>query len=195
MPLNENTPVYPGDPQPSFNRLTLIEKDGHNTHRICINNHFGTHIDAPWHMLQDGKRLGEFPINKFVSNAVLFDVRGQGEIDVDLYGVREHSIILLRTDHTKYISSPDFFETNPVVSKKFADKIVKNRLNIVGIDSYTIDNAPFEIHKYLFQHDILVLENLINLDKINARTFRLIILPLKLDNIDGAPCRVVASVQ
>lgn len=194
MTINETTPVYPGDPKPEFTRVATCEKDGWNEHRICINTHFGTHIDAPWHMLRDGKRLSDFTLEKFIGRAVLFDVREQKEINTNLDVVQEGDILLLRTDYTQYANSLDFFKNNPVISKELARKIVDKKISIVGIDSYTPDNEPFEIHKFLLSHDILILENLVNLDKIKVESFMIFILPLKLDKIDGSPCRVFAQI-
>jgi kynurenine formamidase len=65
---------------------------------------------------------------------------------------------------------------------------------MVGIDSYTLDNYPFDIHKILLRQDIIILENLVDLDKISTGTFKLMVFPLKLDKMDGAPCRVVAEI-
>lgn len=196
MPINESTPVYPGDPKPEFRQVSFCEKSGYNEHRICMNTHFGTHIDAPWHMVEKGKRLTDFPIEKFVGRAVLIDVRGQEEIDAELDGVKKNDMLLLRTDHTKKISSPDFFTNKPVISRGFAERVVKKKISILGIDSFTPapDSPPFEIHKYLLENEVLCLENLVNLDLIPKKTFTLYVLPLKLDRIDGAPCRVVAQL-
>jgi len=193
MPISNAMPVLPDDPVPEITRYASIEKEGWNLHRLGLYTHLGTHIDAPWHLLADGKKLSDYPIAKFIGRAVLKNVTGQAEIDADIKNVCPGDILILRTDLTKDISSPDFFETNPVVSRKLAEKIAVAEVNILGIDSYTVDHYPFEIHKYLLRRDILVLENLVNLDRL-PETFEIIILPLHVQNMDGAPCRVVARI-
>jgi kynurenine formamidase len=195
MPLNQLTPVYPGDPKPEFKQFASCEIEGWNAHIICMNSHFGTHIDAPWHMLKEGKRLSDFPITKFIGRAIMFDVRGQREIDIELDAARENDILILRTDHSKLAGQSDFYERNPVISQQLANRIVEKKLSIVGIDSHTPDLYPFEIHKLLLKHDILILENLVDLDKIETNTFTIMVLPMKLDKMDGAPCRVVAEIN
>ncbi|OHE54183.1 MAG: hypothetical protein A3K61_01895 [Thaumarchaeota archaeon RBG_16_49_8] len=195
MPMGKMTPVYPGDPAQEFIRVASCENEGWNAYRISIGTHFGTHIDAPWHLLKSGKTLGEFPIEKFVGRGVLFDVRGQNEINVNLDGLREKEIVLFRTDHTENVGSPDFFRNYPVLSKELAGKIILAKPSIVGIDSFTIDQPPYEIHKMLFKHDILCLENLVNLKLIPPKDFTLYALPMKLESFDGAPCRVIAQVE
>lgn len=195
MPMNRLTPVYPGDPAQEFTRVASCENEGWNTHKISIGTHFGTHIDAPWHLLKDGKKLGDFPIERFVGRGMLFDVRDQNEIDVNLYGLRGKEILLFRTDHTKNMRSPHFFKNPPVLSKELARRVIQAKPRIVGIDSFTIDQPPHEIHKMLFKHEILCLENLVNLRLIPQKDFTLYALPLNLNNFDGAPCRVIAQVE
>ncbi len=194
MAINENTPVYPGDPKPEFKQVAFVGKDGWNEHRNTMNTHFGTHIDAPWHMLSEGKRLTDFPIEKFIGRAVLLDVRGQSEIDSELDGVQENDILILRTDNTQRIGSQDFYDKKPIVSLKFAEKLVKKRVGILGMDTYTPDDPPFLVHKLLLKHDILILENLVDLDRLTKKDFKIYIFPEKLDRADGAHCRVVAEL-
>lgn len=194
MTVNENTPVYPGDPKPEFKRIAYCETDGWNEHRICANTHFGTHIDSPWHMLEEGKRLTDFSIDKFIGRAIILDVRGQSEIDTQLSGVEKDDIVFLRTDHTLKANSPAFFDDNPVISMKLAEALVDIKVKMVGIDSYSPDNPPFAIHKIFMKHDILILENLVNLAAVPSAKFMAYVLPIKYERIDGAPCRVIAQV-
>ena len=64
-------------------------------------------------------------------------------------------------------------------------------MKIVGIDSFSPDNEPFEVHKMFFKNEILIVENLVNLEKLNGKRFKCYIFPLKIQDADGAPCRVV----
>jgi kynurenine formamidase len=195
MPMTRLTPVYPGDPEPEFSRVASCEQAGWNAYRVCVGTHFGTHIEAPWHLIEDGKKLGEFPIERFVGQGVLFDVRGHAEINVNLDDIQGNKIVLFRTDHTEDSGSPDFFKNYPVLSKNLAEKIIQVKPSIVGIDSFTIDKPPHDIHKTLFKHEVLCIENLVNLKLIPPKDFTVYALPVKLNNFDGAPCRVIAQVE
>jgi arylformamidase len=195
MPIGNQTPVLQYDPQPEFKQCAFAEKEGWNSHTLYFHTHLGTHIDAPWHMLAEGKRISDFPIEKFIGQAVMVDVRGQREIDTDLEGVKPGDILLLRTDQSKIAGSPEFFSTCPVVSKKLAVRIAEKKVGILGVDAYSVDPPPSTIHKYLLSRDILILENLINLDQIGKERFMIFVLPLKLEGLDGAPCRVIAQID
>ncbi|MBI4835534.1 MAG: cyclase family protein [Planctomycetes bacterium] len=194
MPLNARTPLWPGDPKPEFRQLANIRKDGYTKHLISLNTHFGTHIDAPWHMLAKGRKLTEFPLRRFIGTAKLFNVKGQKEIDIPLARIRRNDIVLLRTDHSRKAYDADYFRTNPVISRKLAEGLARKGIGIIGLDSCSPDNAPFDLHKIFFRKDILILENLVNLDKIHRPEFTIYIMPIKYDRIDGAPCRVIARL-
>jgi arylformamidase len=195
MTVNSNTPVYPGDRKPEFNQVAFTAKQGWNLHEFGLTTHTGTHLDAPWHMLPEGKRLTDFAVNRFIGSAVMFDVRGQSEIDVEMDGMRENDFLILRTDHSRHLAENTYFSGNPVVSRQMAEKILRGNFKMVGIDSYTLDNYPFDIHKLLLKQDILILENLVELDQLNTGNFKLMVFPLKLDKMDGAPCRAVAEID
>lgn len=193
MYLNEETPVYPGDPTPQFTKIAEKAEHGFSDHNLNFNTHFGTHIDSPWHMLEGAKKLKDFPITTFAGEAIVLDCRGQREITLDVTEVKSGDIVLLRTDHTKNIHEEDYFTANPIISFKLAERLVEKKVKMVGIDSFSPDNPPFQIHKLLLSNDILILENLVNLDKITKPRAKLYAFPLKLEN-DGAPVRAVAEV-
>jgi arylformamidase len=195
MTVGPRTPVLQYDPKPEFKQCAFAEKDGWNSHTLYFHTHLGTHVDAPWHMLPDGKRISDYAIDRFVGEAVLVDVRGQKELDADLKDVEAGDIIVLWTGQTKFIGSPEYFNASPPVTMNLAKKIAEKKAGLVAIDAYSVDPPPSTIHKYFLSRDILIVENLINLDQIKKNRFKVVILPLKLDNLDGAPCRAIAQID
>jgi len=73
--------------------------------------------------------------------------------------------------------------------------LVDKQIDIVGIDSFTPDKIPCDIHKLFMKNDILIVENLVNLEKLAGKRFRCCIMPLHIRDGDGAPCRVAAIVD
>ncbi len=189
--IDERTPVFPDDPLQEIQQIATIKEKGWNEKRLAFNSHFGTHIDAPFHMLVYGKKLDEFPLETFFGEAVVIDVRGQKEIHAELHEVKKGDIVFFCTGHSKNVYS-DYFYNNPVLSEETARKLVEKKVKIVGIDSFSPDNHPFTVHKILLGKDILIVENLVNLEKLAGERVECVILPLKIKDADGAPCRVVA---
>jgi len=192
MPLDSKTPTFPGDPKPEIVSFGTIKDSGVNTLRLGFVNHTGTHIDFPFHMLEEGKTLSDFPLETFVGEAIVIDVRGQKEINDSLENVKEGDMVFFFTGHTTKAYEKDFFSNYPVLSEEVTHKLIEKKVRIVGLDSPSPDYEPFEIHKLLLKQDILIVENLVNLDKVADKRFTCYILPLNITNADGAPCRVFA---
>jgi kynurenine formamidase len=195
MPIDEKTPVFPGDLKQEIRQVATIGNNGWNEKRIAFNSHFSTHIDAPFHMIEGGKKLTDFPVEHFLGDAVVVDARGQKQISSDLGGVKRGDIVFFCTNHGKKAYSESFFKDNPVITNETAAKLIENKVRMVGLDSYSPDNEPFEIHKMLLKRDILIVENLVNLDRLVGKRFRCYVMPLKIQDADGAPCRVIGIIE
>jgi kynurenine formamidase len=192
MVMDNFTPIFPGDKKQEIVQESTIAKDGWNDKRLSFNSHFSTHIDAPIHMVEGAKSLTDFPIERFMGEAIIIDVRGQSEINTaDLSTVKAGDIVFFFTGQTDKAGSEDFFKNNPVITEAMAKKLIKKKVRIVGLDSYTPDNAPFTVHKMLFRKDIMIVENLVGLKQLSGKRFMCYIMPLKIRDADGAPCRVV----
>lgn len=191
MPIDEKTPTFPGDPPIKIKRHT-VKSNGYGKTFLDIHTHISTHIDAPSHMIEKGKTLSDFPLACFIGEAIVIDVRGQKRIECDLSHVKKNDIVFLMTSHSDKAYDPDYFQNNPVIIEKTAQKLVEKGIKIIGLDSFTPDNEPYAIHKIFLTHDILIVENLVHLDTLLGKKFTCFILPMKITGADGAPCRVVA---
>ena len=57
--ITAHMPVYPGDPQPRILLQATIAHEGYAVSELTFGSHTGTHIDAPEHMIDGGKRLAD----------------------------------------------------------------------------------------------------------------------------------------
>ena len=73
--FESHMPVYPGDPEPETTQIAFIEKDGYNDFQVKTGMHVGTHIDAPLHMINEGVRIPELPLEKFFGRGRLIDAK------------------------------------------------------------------------------------------------------------------------
>ena len=140
-------------------------------------------------MLENGKKLTDFSIETFMGDAIVIEMKNKNEPNLDK--VQAGDIVFFLTGQTKKAYSDNFFKDNPVITKETAQKLINKKVKIVGIDSFSPDNEPFEVHKMFFKNEILIVENLVNLEKLNGKRFKCYIFPLKIQDADGAPCRVV----
>jgi len=191
MLINENTPNYPGDPLPKIEEIATIKSSGWNERRISFNTHFSTHIDAPYHMLQDGKRISDYPIETFFGEAIVVALNNFEKM---LPQIKENDFVLFYTGQSKKAFSKNYYENAKFLTKEIAEKLIQKKVRVIGIDSFSIDDDPWPVHKMVFKHNVLIIENLVGLEELIGKRFEIIALPLKLDAADGSPCRVTALI-
>ncbi len=190
-------PVYPGDSAPKLTQMTSFEKEGYVDHQLTTGVHVGTHIDAPLHMVENGKRLSDFPIERFMGRGVLVDARNHPIITAALVSdipMMHGDIVLLWTGMSAQYHQPSYYDAYPVMDESCARLLVDRGVGMICLDAPSPDRTPFAIHKLLLSHDILIAENCTNFEALDGvRAFDIIALPLKLDT-DAAPARIIARV-
>jgi len=179
--------VYPGDPAPEYERLNSME-DGEvcnlTSFRMCAHN--GTHVDAPFHFIRDGKTIDEVDLEAFVGLAYVAEHHGvvtgkdaetilEKAAKADVCAVER---ILIKGDA----------EVSADAAKVFADA----KLLLIGNESQTVgpEDAPMEVHQVLLGAGVILLEG-IRLESVTEGVYLLNAAPLNLGGADGAPCRAI----
>jgi kynurenine formamidase len=194
--FKEDSPVFPGDASPQFIKTANLEHDGFTIHEVKSNMHSGTHIDAPLHMVHGGKRISDFDVSHFFGRGVLINAIDMQKITSDVLKkveIKEGDIVLVRTGLDKKFNDAEYFMNYPEITVDFAEILVEKKVKILGIDFASPDMAPFATHKKLLSNDVLIIENLTNLDKLDKKKFEVIALPVKYFT-DAAHLRVVAKI-
>ena len=96
--FTDDMPVFPGDPKATLQQVAFIKKDTYNDHKLTTLMHVGTHMDAPLHMVEDGKTIDQITPEKFMGEGVLINVCGKNKIDLAVLEgiqIKEGSIVLL----------------------------------------------------------------------------------------------------
>jgi len=208
LTISESIPNFPGSPSPQFISWSSIKDDGYNLELLFLSSHTGTHLDAPYHFAKNGAKIHQIPVTRLVGNALLIKikkVKNQAITKKDLLEferkngkIPNFSSIIFLTDWQKNLNKNFYFTNNPGLSKSAADYLVLKKINLVGIDSPSIDlgiDKSFTVHKILAKNDVLIVENLSNLEKIPTLEFDFIILPLKLKDATGSPVRAIANYR
>ena len=172
--------VYPGDPKPE--KQTLLSTgagDVCNLTAISMCAHNGTHVDAPFHFLGEGKTVDQLPLETFVG--ACFVARHQG--DVTGADARE---ILKKAGAARRI----LIAGKATVTAEAARVFAAGDLCLLGNESQTVgpEDGPMEVHKILLSRDIALLEGVV-LKDVPEGTYFLGAAPLNLGGADGAPCR------
>ncbi len=203
--LETHMPVWPTSPLPVFEPVGLLPRDGYSIERISCTSHTGTHLDAPYHFLEEGLTVDRIPPDRLVGSAIVLDLREAlrgTTIDRELLQHRwprslHPEIVLLETGWSreraptrKYLY--DFPGLTPEAAAWVADQGIHGiGTDTLGIDPF--DNTQYEAHKVLLKRGIWILEAMDHLDTLREGTeYTLVAAPLKLAGGSGAMARVLA---
>ena len=208
LTVSDKIPTFPGSPQPNFIPWENIKDDGYNLELLFLSSHTGTHLDAPYHFIENGTKIHEISPNRLIRDAVLIKSRkksGQAITKTDILKfekihekIPNGSTVIFWTGWQKMLHDDSYFIKHPGLSTTAAKYLVSKKTNLVGIDSPSIDfqaSKQFSVHHIFSKNGILILENLANLEKIKSWKFQLVVLPLKLKNATGSPVRAVAVLE
>jgi len=205
LTISQNLPTFPGSPTPQFIPWNTIKKDGYNSELLFLSSHSGTHMDSPYHFVDNGKKIHEISVNRFSSSAILIKITKKANQSITKNDIvsfeKKHGIIpknatiIFATGWQKHLQKKYYFKHNPGLSITAANYLASKKINLVGIDSPSIDigsENEFSVHHILSKNNILIVENLVNLEKISRNHFNFIVLPLKLKDATGSPVRAIA---
>ncbi|MBR6569751.1 MAG: cyclase family protein [Clostridia bacterium] len=202
--ISEDMPVYPGTESPVLAPANTYDKDGFKETRMTMYTHTGTHMDPPAHLFDGRTTLDQFSVEQFVGRALVIDcsdLKDGERVPLDRitrYGSKadEADFLLFRFGWDKHWGTPAYFGNYPYLSDEAVDHIIRTQKKGVGLDVIGIDpiaDANLTIHRRLFaKNEIVVIENLMNLDRVGDELFWLMALPLKHVNADGSPIRAIA---
>ena len=199
VPLHNNMHVWPSDPKLRLEEREHPARDQSHTVRVTsirCGSHSGTHLDAPSHMIDDGRTLSDIPLEQLVGPARVLDIPGVRSIgraeleDQPLKGVER---VLFRTDNSSHWNDPGFYEDFVFLEPDGALFLIESGIRLVGIDYLSIDrykSSDHATHFILLEQNVVILEGL-NLCDIAAGDYNLTALPMKLRGADGAPVRAI----
>jgi arylformamidase len=200
--VRNDTKVFPGSPLPKFITWTKMDVHNYDSEVIFMSTHTGTHMDAPSHFASNASTIDKISIGRFISNAILIKLKKGSnqlitadEIKAPNVSIKQGDTIVLSTLWENEIDKDYFFSHCPGLTEDAAKYLIDKKVNAVGIDSPSIDRgseSSFAVHKLLLSNEILIVENLCNLDKLNCQYFTLIMTPLKLSGASGSPIRAIA---
>ena len=208
LTISDKIPGFPGSPHPHFIPWEKLKDDGYNLELLFLSTHTGTHLDAPHHFLEKGAKIHEISLKKLVSEAVLIQSRKKGgesitKTDIQKFEKKHGKIegfssVIFYTGWQRNLQKKYYFTNNPGLSVSAAKYLASKKISLVGIDSPSIDlgtNSKFPVHQIFAKKGMLIVENLVNLEKIKSVKFHLVVLPLKLKGATGSPVRAIAFVE
>ncbi|MAH06716.1 hypothetical protein CMI38_00515 [Candidatus Pacearchaeota archaeon] len=157
--------VYPGDPEVKIIQSHNIAEHGYKVSRLVFGSHNSTHVDAQSHMVEDGKTLSDYGVDRFIGDALY--VRRPDDI--------AQSEVLV-VDGPKFNDS--LIERIIAISPKMVGFVLDNDLDEEGVGKF-------------LKEDILPVGPL-NIREALPDKFLFVATPLNIRYGDGSPVRAIA---
>ena len=172
--------VYPGDPKPEKQIVySTGAGDLYNLTSFAMCAHNGTHVDAPFHFLHNGKTVDQMDLNTFVGECYV--ARHEGDVTA-----ADAEDILKKADGAERI----LIAGKATVTTEAAEVFATGGIKLLGNAGQTVgpEDAPMQVHLILLSRGIALLEGIV-LDEVPEGRYFLSAAPLNLSGADGAPCR------
>ena len=149
--------VYPGDPAPEKKMLSIMENgDLYNLTAFSMCAHNGTHIDAPFHFLKDGKTVDAIGLEAFVGMAYVAEHQGS------VSGNDAAEIIKKAEKQNPEAAKRILIKGDAEVSLEAAQIFASAEILLLGNESQTVgpEDAPMEVHLMLLSANVILLEGI-----------------------------------
>jgi len=179
--------VFPGDPAPCREQVKKMD-DGelYNLSMLHMCAHNGTHVDAPYHFINDGRTIDAIEPERFVGKAYVTEHKG-------VVSAQDAKDILKKAKELdEEAAKRILIKGKAVISLEAAEVFAYDGIFLVGNESQTVgpEDAPMSVHKVLLGKNVVLLEG-IRLSEVPEGVYLLSAAPLNLAGADGAPCRAL----
>jgi kynurenine formamidase len=219
-PIRITDPSWDGKPAYERTIVATIEKDGYAAGKISIEEHFGTHVDAPAHFAPSRWTVDQIPAERFHRPAVRIDVSAQvaknddyqvSLVDITAFekqsgAIPEGAIVLVATgwdrrwpDRARYMNEKNGVKHFPGLSAAAVTYLARDRkVAAIGVDTPSIDYGPsttFEAHHASMALNVYHIENATRLTTLPAKGFRVFVAPINIAGGSGGPARIFAVIE
>jgi len=174
---------------------------------ISMISHIATHIEVPYHIFPDGHDLSTMPVESYYGEAVLLDFTDIGQrIPISVERVQKEAqkaghikagdIVLCNLGYADRYGEPAYAES-PYFTAEAITWLAESGIKLMGVDAGGVELPRSENHtnhSTLFRHNIPLIENVANLNKLTVNRFRLCAFPYPIKGVESFPVRVVAFV-
>ncbi len=215
--LSAAFPTWGGEPGIAMTQQFEFSKDGFNLFNLSIDEHTGTHIDAPLHFSADGLSVDEIEVSNLVAPLCVIDIaaRAEGDADtqvtpddiqawIDAHGdIPAHACVAMHSGWGSKTGSDAFrgfdgqAQHYPGFHIEATQMLLETQAGSIAVDTLSLDHGPspdFATHYAWLPAGRFGIENLANLDRVPVAGATLIIGAPKHAGGTGGPARIFAMV-
>ncbi len=212
-------PTYFGKPGFKSTPVYTYAEHKFNLSLLEINEHTGTHVDAPLHFSADGQSVDEIPVENLVAPLCVVDIRAKAETDADAqvtpddlkawiaaHGpIPERACVAMLSGWGAHAASDKFRNADAAGTMHFpgfhaeAAQMLIDETPATGMaaDTLSLDHgmsADFATHYLWLPTNRYGIECLANLDRVPASGATLVIGAPKHRGGSGGPARIFALI-
>ncbi len=216
--LHENFPTFFGGQQLFYDKKFSYEKDTFNLYELRINEHTGTHIDAPLHFSADGKSVAELPVEDLIAPLVVVDIRARAAENADTQltpddlkawtdangDLPEGAVVALNSGWDAHVGTDRFRNADgegklhfPGFHIEAIRQLLETSVKAIAVDTLSLDfgqSPDFAVHNTWLPAGRYGIEGVANLGALPATGATIVVGAPKVRGGTGGPARVFAFV-
>ncbi len=214
--LHEGFPTFFGESQFSAEKLFDFATDGFNLYNLTVNEHTGTHIDAPLHFSADGTSVDELPLSQLVAPLCVIDIAARAAENPDAQvtpddlkawisqngDIPENACVAMHSGWADKVDTDGFrnFDGTAMHFPGFHVEAVQMLMDessaaSIGVDTLSLDHGPspdFAVHYAWLPSGRFGIEGLAGLGALPAAGATIVIGAPKHRSGTGGPARIFA---
>ncbi len=190
---------WPGHALPEADWGKRIQRGDHcNASSWRLSAHTGTHADAPLHFVEGGRSIDQVPLEVFVGDCIVVDVRStEGQVLGTAMAARDrgHKRVLIRTGFPERADGGVYPPHGPLMTPEAAAILLEGGMQLVGTDRLSVDvsgGGDYHLHHLLLGAGCVIVEGLLLTD-VEPGPYLLSALPLRLGGGEASPIRAVLA--
>ncbi|MEM7526260.1 MAG: cyclase family protein [Pseudomonadota bacterium] len=211
-------PTYFGAPGIALEQKFNFADNGFNLFEITLNEHTGTHVDAPLHFSADGQSVDEIPVGNLVCPLCVVDIAARAEDEADSQvtpddlsawiakngPIPDGAVVAMHSGWEKHIGTPkyrgadaDGTQHYPGFHVETAQMLLETGAVGLAADTLSLDtgsSSTFDTHYAWLPTNRWGIENIANLADVPEAGATLVLGAPKHEGGSGGPARVLALV-
>ncbi len=201
LDIYDKAPTFWPDPKTAVIEHLGVKDLKYNITQLVMSTHLGTHADAPYHFFDDGKTVDEVDPARGFGLAWVLDLSGKrpkeeiSPADLAPYDARitAGARLVVRTGWHSVFPQARYFTDYPGLSPAACELLAARRVACLALDTPSVYAPDYvTVHHTLLRAEVLIVEGLAHLDRLEGEQVFLVALPLRVRGRDGAPCRAIA---
>ena len=170
--------------------------------KIEMVSNTGTYVDCPFHRFENGKDTSEVALESFAElTGIVIHLPFAEQLKITEEHLQGYSLsgkaVLIHTGWDRHWNTDQYYENHPHLTAGAARYLKSQRVKLVGIDSFNIDDIADMIrpvHTILLGAEILIVEHLCNLKSLPDEDFVFSAVPPKFKGVGTFPVRAMARI-